>query len=170
MSSPRPLRIMISGAAEPRPEDLPLAEEAGRLLARAGAVVLTGGRTGVMEAACRGARSEGGTTLGILPGSDEAESPPNDHVSIAVFTGMGNGRNAILVRSADAVIAIGGRWGTLSEIALAANLGRPVVLLGSWKLEAPDPERTPPLPRARDAEEAVAWAISAARERSGSSI
>lgn len=164
MADGRPLKIMIAGAAEPRPEDVRHAEEAGALIARAGALLVTGGRTGVMEAACRGARSAGGTTLGILPGSDERESPPNPHVSLAVFTGMGTGRNSLLVRTADAVIAIGGGWGTLSEIALAANLGRPVILLGSWGLEAPDPARTPPLPIAWTAAEAVAWAISAAKE------
>ncbi len=159
----RPPVILVSGAAMPRPRDLLLAEEVGRLLAEAGAVLLSGGREGVMEAACRGARTAGGTTLAILPGSDAAESPPNPHVLFAVFTGMGVARNAILVRTADAVIAIGGGWGTLSEIALARNLDRPVVLLESWDLAAPDPERSAPPPRASDAREAVAWALGAAR-------
>lgn len=157
--------ILVSGPAAPRDQDLRNAEEVGRLLARAGAHLLTGGRTGVMEAACRGAVSAGGTTIAVLPGCDQAESPPNPHVEIAVFTGMGVGRNAILVQTADAVIAIGGGWGTLSEIALAGNLERPVILLDSWGVTPPDPGRVTPPPVARDPEEAVRWAIRAALER-----
>ena len=110
-----------------------VAEETGRLLAQAGAIVVTGGRTGVMEAASKGAREAGGLTLGILPGSDRSEANP--YVQVAVPTGMGEARNALVVRAADGVIAIGGEWGTLSEIALARKGGKPVVGIGSWDLE-----------------------------------
>lgn len=159
----RALVILVSGAARPRPEDATNAEEVGRLLALAGATVLTGGRGGVMEAASRGAREAGGETLAILPGSDAKDSPPNPYVMHAVFTGMEDARNAILARSADAVIAIGGGWGTLSEIALARKIGRPVILLGSWDLTPDDPAVGPMPPRAGGAAEAVKMAIDAAR-------
>lgn len=159
----RPLVILVSGPARPRPCDSANAEEVGRLLALAGATVLTGGRGGVMEAACRGAREAGGATLGVLPGSDESDSPPNPYVMQAVFTGMEDARNSILVRSADAVIAIGGGWGTLSEIALARKIGRPVVLLDSWEMAPADPSVGPMPPSAGGPAEAVKLAIDAAR-------
>lgn len=157
----RPKVIMVSGGSLASQEDTMQAERVGRLLAEAGAVVLTGGGTGVMEAACRGCRAAGGTALAVLPGSDARESPPNEHVSLAVFTGMRDGRNSILVRTADAVIAIGGSWGTLSEIALASKVGRPVILLGTWEIAPPDRSIAVP-PHAKDAEEAVALALKAA--------
>jgi uncharacterized protein (TIGR00725 family) len=108
------------------------AEEVGREIARRGAVLVCGGRGGVMEAACRGAKAGGGTTVGILPGNDRREA--NAYVDIPVVTGLGEARNAIVVRTADAVIAVSGGYGTLSEIALALKMGRPVVGLGTWKL------------------------------------
>ena len=117
------------------------AEETGRLLAEAGAVVVTGGLSGVMEAASKGAYEAGGLTLGILPGTDRHEA--NAYVKVAVPTGMGEARNALVVRAADALIAIGGEWGTLSEIALARKTGKPVVGLGSWELEGVVPVETP---------------------------
>jgi uncharacterized protein (TIGR00725 family) len=157
----RPRVIMVSGGSRASQQDKERAEEVGRLLAEAGAVVLTGGGTGVMEAACRGARAAGGITLGVLPGSDASQSPPNEHVSLSVFTGMGDARNSILVRTADAVIAIGGSWGTLSEIALASKVGRPIILLGTWGITPPDRSIAVP-PRARDAQEAVSLALKAA--------
>ena len=110
-----------------------VAEEAGRLLAEAGAIVVTGGCGGVMEAASKGAREAGGTALGILPGADRAEA--NEWLSVAVPTGMGEARNALVVRAADAVVAVGGAWGTLSEIALARKAGKPVAGIDSWELE-----------------------------------
>lgn len=106
------------------------------MLADAGAVVVTGGCSGVMEAASKGAHEAGGTTLGILPGTDRGEA--NEWVSVAVPTGMGEARNALVVRAADALIAIGGAWGTLSEIALARKAGKPVAGLASWELEGVD--------------------------------
>ncbi|UGS37520.1 TIGR00725 family protein [Capillimicrobium parvum] len=125
------------------PALLAAAHAAGRTLARAGAIVVTGGLGGAMAAACRGAAQEGGTTLGLLPGSDRRAA--NEWVTVAVATGMGELRNGLVVRSADAVIAILGGWGTLSEVALAAKLGRPVIGIGPWQLDgielAPDGER-----------------------------
>ena len=105
----------------------------GRLLAARGAVVVCGGLGGVMEAACRGAKEGGGTTVGILPGSER--SAANEFVDVAVPTGLGEARNAFVVRAADALIAVGGGYGTLSEIALALKAGKPVVGLGSWEIE-----------------------------------
>ena len=113
-------------------EELGAAEEVGRLLAENGAVVVCGGLGGVMEAACRGARSAGGLTLGILPGRDRRDA--NAFVEVAVPTGLGEARNALVVRAADALIAVGGEWGTLSEIALAKRAGKRVVGLGTWEL------------------------------------
>jgi uncharacterized protein (TIGR00725 family) len=104
----------------------------GRELAERGAVVVCGGLGGVMEAACRGAREAGGTTLGILPGLDRRQANP--YVEVALPTGMGEARNALVVRAADSVVAIGGGFGTLSEIALALKVGKTVVGLDTWDL------------------------------------
>lgn len=109
-----------------------LAREVGREAARRGATLVCGGRGGVMEAACQGAKDGGGTTVGILPGTDRREANP--YVDLPVVTGLGEARNAIVVRSADAVIAVSGGYGTLSEIGLALKMGRPVVGLGTWEL------------------------------------
>lgn len=127
------LVIAVCGTGFGSPETDELAEEVGSLLARAGAAIVCGGDTGVMEAACRGAKRSGGTTIGILPGDDR--SAANRYVDVAIATGMGEMRNALIVRSADAVIAIGGGPGTLSEIAFALKIGRPVVGLRTWELE-----------------------------------
>jgi uncharacterized protein (TIGR00725 family) len=104
-------------------------------------VLVTGGLGGVMEAACRGARKAGGTTIGILPGTDR--SAANPHVSVAIATGLGEARNALVVRSADAVIAIGGAYGTLSEIAFALKAGKRVVGLGTWEIDGVDAADSP---------------------------
>lgn len=108
------------------------AEAIGAQLARRGAVVVTGGLGGVMEAACRGAREAGGTTLAILPGEDRTQA--NRWVDVALATGMGELRNGLVVRSADVLIAVGGGYGTLSEIALALKASKRVVALGSWEI------------------------------------
>lgn len=139
-----------------------LAREVGRRLAEAGTVVLTGGRGGVMEAASRGARDAGGRTVGILPGASAAESPPNEAVELALFTGLGQARNLVLVLSSSVVIAVGGGWGTLSEIAMALKHGIPVVTLESWTLERPDGATEPRLVVASTAQEAVARALELA--------
>jgi uncharacterized protein (TIGR00725 family) len=125
--------VAVVGPGAADPEDEATAERVGRELARRGAVVVCGGLGGVMEAACRGAREEGGTTLGILPGSDRREA--NRFVEVAVPTGLGEARNALVVRAADALVAVGGAYGTLSEIALALKAGKPVLGLRSWEIE-----------------------------------
>ena len=113
--------------------ELAWAEEVGGLLAEAGAVLVCGGLGGVMEAACRGARSKLGFTIGLLPGDRREEA--NGWVSLAIPTGMGEARNLLIVRAADAIIAIGGGWGTLSEVAFALKRGTRVISLGSFALE-----------------------------------
>ncbi len=107
------------------------AEEVGRLVAERGAPIVCGGLGGVMEAACRGAKSVGGLTIGILPTLDK--EPANDYVDIPIATGMSVARNVIIVRTANVLIAVGGRFGTLSEIAHALSMGKRVVSLHSWK-------------------------------------
>jgi uncharacterized protein (TIGR00725 family) len=138
-----------------------LAEEVGRLVAESGAVLLCGGRGGVMEAAARGARRAGGLTIGVMPGRNAAESPPNPHIDVALYTGLGDGRNYVNVCSSDAIVAIAGGYGTLSEIALALKIGKPVVLLRTWSFTA-DPPLTEPA-RASTAAEAVAMVLEALR-------
>ena len=123
---------MVGPGSGATPAELGAAEEVGGLLAEAGAVVVCGGLGGVMEAACRGASTAGGLTLGILPGRDRRDANP--HVQVAVPTGLGEARNALVVRAADAVVAVGGAYGTLSEIALALKSGTPVVGLHTWEL------------------------------------
>jgi len=107
-----------------------LAEEVGALLARRGAVLVCGGLSGIMEAACRGSHSAGGETIGILPGSDKKDANP--YIGYAIPTGMGVARNVLVVRASDAIIALPGGPGTMSEIALALNIGKPVIDLGNW--------------------------------------
>jgi len=124
--------IAVIGAGRCSKEVAQVAESVGRELARSGAVLVCGGLGGVMEAACRGAKSEGGLTIGILPGSSCREANP--YVDIRVVTGLGEARNVIVVRTAQAVIAVDGEYGTLSEIAYALKLGIPVVGLDTWQL------------------------------------
>jgi len=144
-----------------------MAEEVGRELARRRCTLVCGGRGGVMEAACRGARAEGGHTIGILPTSDTGGM--NRYVEFPIVTGLGIARNTIVVLSGSAVIAIDGSYGTLSEIAYALQYGKPVVLLASWSLSAPGPEQ-PPLIRADSPGEAVEKALAAAARKASSSV
>jgi uncharacterized protein (TIGR00725 family) len=123
--------IAVVGPGEAALHELALAEEAGAAVAEARCGLVCGGLGGVMEAACRGARSRGGLTVGILPGLDREVA--NGWVVVALPTGLGEARNALVVRAADALVAIGGGWGTLSEIALALKGGLPVVGLGTWE-------------------------------------
>jgi uncharacterized protein (TIGR00725 family) len=151
----------VVGAGDARGDELGLAEEVGRLLCARNAVVVCGGLGGVMEAACRGARESGGSTLGILPGLERADANP--YVEVAVPTGLGEARNALVVRAADVLIAVGGAYGTLSEIALALRGGKPVVGLGTWELTrggSPDDG----IIRAGTAREAVDTALDLARK------
>lgn len=151
MSTDRP-HIAVVGASSATEEQEGDAEAVGRALGGAGALLVCGGRGGVMEAACRGAKAVGGITVGILPGSDRADANP--HVDVALATGLGELRNGLIVRTADALIAIGGAFGTLSEVALALQAGKPVVGLGSWDLEA--------IVRADDPDDAVRRALQLA--------
>ncbi len=126
------LYVAVSGGGEADDEACRLAEQVGQELARRGAVVVTGGLGGTMAAACRGAKDGGGTTIGFLPSDDRADA--NAWVDVAVPTGLGEGRNALVVRAADVVVAVAGEFGTLSEIALALRLGKPVIGLRTWEL------------------------------------
>jgi len=133
--------VAVCGASDATPAQLEVAREVGRLLAKNGAVVLNGGFGGVMAAASEGAAGEGGTVVGILPDSDRADVNP--HLSIAIATGLGQARNAVIVTAADSVIAIGHGWGTLSEIALARRLDRPVFALDTWDVNGLEVVSTP---------------------------
>ncbi len=145
--------IAVIGPAECNPATLAAAEEVGAGLAGAGFVVVTGGLGGVMEAASRGARSRLGVTVGVLPGSDPAEA--NGWVQLPIATGLGQARNAVLIQSAAAVIAVGAGYGTLSEIALALRLGRSVVGVSTWDIPGVEPA-----PGARVAVERVAALVT----------
>jgi len=151
--------VAVCGAGVAGERDVAWAEEVGRLLAREGAVVVCGGLGGVMEAVARGASAEGGTSIGILPGSDRTGQASG--LSYSIPTGMGEARNALVVRTADAVIAIGGEFGTLSEIALALKIGVPVIGLGTWEL-AKTGRPVLAFPAAEDPAEAVRLALAAA--------
>ena len=133
--TPRGYVGVVGPSGDPDPVVLQAAEEVGHRLASAGVVVLTGGGTGVMTAASRGASTAGGTALGLLPGSDRGEG--NAHLTLSlVRPASASCRNALLVRSSDALVAVGGSWGTLSEVALACRTGVPVFALHGWDLPA----------------------------------
>jgi uncharacterized protein (TIGR00725 family) len=156
----KPFYVSVIGASDCRAAEQALAEEVGQLLAQEGATLVCGGLGGVMEAAARGAKQAGGTTIGILPGHERSVANPYlDHI---LTTGMGHARNLAVVSSGDAVIAVGGGYGTLSEIGLAAKIGRPVVILGGWRLE--NDKGTEGISYAHTAIEAVALVK---RERKG---
>ena len=123
---------VIGGSSPTNPDHIRLAEEVGRELANRGVGLVCGGLSGIMEAACRGAKSAGGITIGILPGRSSRDA--NSYVDIPIVTTMGFSRNVIVVHTGDAVIAIGGSFGTLSEIAHALGDGIPVVALNTWPL------------------------------------
>lgn len=133
--------VAVIGASDPPGQHRRLAYRVGRLLAKAGLVVATGGLGGVMEEASRGARAAGGLVLGVLPGADPKSANP--YVDIAVATGMGEARNAVLVRTADGLIAVSRGYGTLSEIAFALKQGKPIVGLKTWELPELETARTP---------------------------
>ena len=158
----RPLRIGVIGSGRSQPTWDEWALAVGRGIAQAGAILVCGGLSGVMAAAARGAREAGGTTIGILPGADAVEANPD--ITIPIPTGLGEGRNLLVVQSSDALIAIGGGAGTLSEIGFSLKLRKPLVLLGSWQITPPpgaDP--LPAGPRiARTPQEAVALAFELA--------
>jgi hypothetical protein len=150
------LRVAVCGSGGHDPALEAIAEEVGARLGRAGAILICGGLGGVMAAAARGARNAGGLTIGVLPGTDAAAA--NVWIAVPLATGLGEARNALVVRFAEALIAVGGEWGTLSEIALAKRTGVPVVLL------APALAASLGLEIARDPEEAVARALALASD------
>ena len=155
--------IAVIGADESAtPSEVADAAAVGAALGLRGAVVVCGGLGGVMEGACRGVHETGGRTVGILPGDDRAAANP--FVDVAIATGMGELRNGLIVRAADAVIAVGGGFGTLSEIALALRTGTPVVGLGTWEL-ARDGRPQHAIIRASDAQDAAARALDLALRR-----
>ncbi len=151
-----PLRIGVVGSGECGGDIAEIARRVGGLIAEAGAVLVCGGLGGVMEAAAAGARDAGGMTVGILPGDDPKAANPG--IVVAVPTGMGDARNAIVVRASDAVIAIAGGWGTLSEAAFCLKNEVPLIRLESSLPELPTPEADSP-------EAAVQWAIEQAGKR-----
>jgi uncharacterized protein (TIGR00725 family) len=152
--------IAVVGGGNANPRLCAVAREVGRQIAARGALLVNGGRGGVMRAAAEGARAAGGHTLGILPGYNHDDA--NEYIEFAVATGMHEARNVIVVASADAVIALAGESGTLSEIAIATKLGRPVVALDSW------PQLTG-LSRATDPGQAVELALELAAGRTAPS-
>jgi len=147
------ISIAVVGAAEPSDEACERAAAVGAAVAVAGATLVTGGLGGIMEAACRGARERGGPTVGILPGMSKQDANP--YVDCVLPTGLGDFRNYLVVAAADAVIALEGRFGTLSEIAMALTLGKCVVGFGTWGIEG--------VRVVGSAEDAVRVAVEAAR-------
>ena len=152
----RPAIIAVIGGSTCSDAEVALAEATGRLLAEQGAILVCGGLSGVMEAAARGVQTNGGTTVGILPGDDP--SAANRYITVPLATGLGEMRNFLIVRVAQALIAIGGGIGTLSELALAQRVRKPVVGLHDAFRNAID------IPRVEHAAEAVEWALERARE------
>jgi hypothetical protein len=148
--------IGVIGTSEASTEEYQTAEEVGREIARRKGILVCGGLGGVMEASCRGAKSEGGLTIGIIPGSSKKEANP--YVDIPIVTGISEARNIIIVRSSNAIIAIGGSFGTLSEIAFALKLEIPVVGINTWEVSTNIKKATTP-------KEAVDLAFSLARPR-----
>jgi uncharacterized protein (TIGR00725 family) len=160
VSERRQVAVIGSSACEPDSEAAALAEEVGRRLAEAGVTVVCGGLTGVMEAACRGASEAGGVAIGIVPGDSTAEANP--FCTHVVATGIGHARNLAVVSSGKVVVAIGGEWGTLSEIGFARAIGRTVVALRSWTLSGRERMKDAPgVLLADSAREAVDFALQA---------
>ncbi|MEM7009089.1 MAG: TIGR00725 family protein [Thermodesulfobacteriota bacterium] len=146
MSSGRKKIIGVIGAGDAGQKDLETAQAVGEEIAKSGYTLLCGAMGGVMEAASRGAKSQNGTTIGIVPGSTKTEC--NEFIDYAVVTGMGHARNLIVAGSSDAIIAIGGSFGTLSEIAFALRLEIPIIGLGTWDVSED-------ITKAKDPKEAV---------------
>jgi len=133
--------VAVCGASDATPSQLDAAREVGRLLARSGAIVINGGYGGVSGAASEGAAREGGTVVGLLSEADREGANP--HLTVSIPTGLGQGRNLMIVTAAESVIAIGGGWGTLSEIAHARRLGRSVFALDTWEIDGLEKVATP---------------------------
>lgn len=154
------IQVAVVGAGQADGVLADTGEAVGKALASAGAIVVCGGLGGVMAAACRGAKSAGGLTVGFLPGTDQTEA--NDWVDVVLPTGMGEARNVLIVRSCQAVIAIGGEYGTLSEIAFALRAGTPVVGLDTWSLVRGDGRADSGIVRVRDPTTAASTALQLA--------
>lgn len=152
--------IGVIGGSSATSAEARLAEAVGRKLAEAGATLICGGRGGIMEAACKGASELGGLTIGVLSGTERSEANP--YVGIHIVTGMGDARNVIIARSAQAVIAIGGSYGTLSEIAYSLGFGTPVVGLRTWTMER-DGHPSVPILYVSEPDEATDQALALAR-------
>jgi uncharacterized protein (TIGR00725 family) len=151
----RPVQVTVCGPRDCTDEEWVDAHEVGALLATRGAVVVCGGLSGVMAAVAAGVRSAGGTVIGLLPGTDRAEAGPD--LTAAIPTGLGEARNALVVNSGDAVIVVGGSWGTVSEVALAMRRGDvPVVQLGGWRVIDEGDRPVPGIVHAKSPAEAVA--------------
>ncbi len=148
--------IGVIGVAEASDEECKIAEKVGGEIALGDAVLICGGLGGVMEAACRGAKSAGGITIGIIPGFEKSDANP--YVDIPIVTGMSHGRNIIVVRSSDAIIAIGGSYGTLSEVAFALKLEIPIIGINTWEV-------SPEIRKVATPKEAVDLALSLALNR-----
>jgi uncharacterized protein (TIGR00725 family) len=154
----KPPYIAVCGPGRATQQEAAWGEEVGRLIAEAGAILLCGGLGGVMDAAAKGCEAAGGVSIGILPG--EGRGAANPHLTASIPTGLGEARNALVVRAADALIAISGEFGTLSEIALALKLGKPVIGLRTWEL-AKDGRAVNAIVGATTPEEAVRGALEA---------
>ncbi len=146
-----PVQVAVIGPSLATKDEIAAAEEIGRTLAEGGATLISGGLGGVMEASCRGAKENGGFTVGILPHTGSG----NPYLSVQVRTGISHARNIVIVESADAIVAVGGAYGTLSEIAIALKTGKPVFGYLSWEIEGVEPCETPA--------EAAIRALAAAR-------
>lgn len=156
--------VAVCGASAATVEEASVAQDVGRHLAARDAVVVCGGLGGVMEGACRGAAEAGGICIGLLPGDDPEAANP--FVTVAIPTGLGELRNGLIARACRAMIAIGGGWGTLSEVGLMLRLGRPVCAIRSWELIPPGRAvDTVPVHRAADAESAVSWVLAQVGDR-----
>jgi uncharacterized protein (TIGR00725 family) len=159
--------IGVIGDAQCSEEVAQMAYAVGRRIAEAGAALVCGGLGGVMEAAAKGAKSAGGSTVGILPGTSREDANP--YIDLAIVTGMRDARNVIIVRSCQVLIAVGGMFGTLSEIALACRFGVPVIGLRTWTIDRPGLTRAPIL-KAETPDEAVRMALDMVRPSSRGSL
>ncbi len=153
--------VSVIGASDCAQDQAVMAEEVGRLLGESGVVLVCGGRGGVMEAVCRGAHNAGGLTVGLLPGRSHEEGNP--YLSLAIPTGLGHARNALVVQAGQVVIAIGGEYGTLSEIGLALKSGKKVVGLYSWQAQSSEGHEAE-IMKAKSPQDAVSLALSFLQE------
>jgi len=158
----REIIIAVIGTRQPSPEESKLAEEVGRELAKNGVALICGGLGGVMEDACRGACAEGGLTIGVIPGDDRKSANPC--VQIPIVTGIGYARNVIIIKSAQAIIAVSGGYGTLTEIGYALDSKKPVIGLKTWKFSRNN-RMDKSIIRAHNAKEAVSKALKLVKRK-----